>query len=269
MNRNQGYREQKTLSAVFENNKDYDMKYFLSAAAASGLMAGAAFAGNIEPAPQEPVIAPAPAPAYTSPNWTGFYAGGQLGYADASGSGTGTEANDFPVPTLLSDGAFNPATLGFSANGNGMIGGITLGYDHDFGNWVAGVGADYDWTDIKLGNGVTDMGEGPDDIRYGTKLESIWRLKARAGYKIGDGLLYATAGYAQADTKDWGNEDGYFVGAGYEHLITENISLGAEVLYHEFNNFTRSAPAGYEGYGGVSDYDLDVTTAQVRATFRF
>lgn len=216
------------------------MKYLLSAAAASALMAGTAFAGNIQPAPVEPVIAPAPMPVYASPDWSGFYAGGQLGYADVSGKGdrTGT-----------------PGRL--KANGDGFIGGITLGYDRDFGDWVAGVGADYDWTDIKLGNGSTSTAA---PLAFGTKLESIWRLKARAGYKIGDGLLYATAGYAQADTKDYGSEDGYFVGAGYDYLITEQFSLGGEVLYHEFNNFSGT---------NVPDYDMEVVTAQVRATFRF
>lgn len=211
------------------------MKYLLSAAAASALMAGTAFAGNIEPAPVEPVIMPAPMPVYASPDWSGFYAGGQLGFADVTGDGVGG-----------SDG------LPFDANGDGFIGGLTLGYDHDFGDWVAGVGADYDWTDISLGSNA--------DATQNSKLESIWRLKARAGYKIGDGLLYATAGYAQADTKDWGSEDGYFVGAGYDYLITEQISLGGELLYHEFNDFSG---------GSVTDYDAEVVTAQVRATYRF
>src|SRR5690554_7717796 len=164
-----------------QKKKGLNMKYLLSAAAASALMAGTAFAGNIEPAPAEPVIAPAPMPVYASPDWTGFYAGGQLGYADVTGKGNHN--------TLLGR---------HKANGDGLIGGITLGYDHDYGTWVAGVGADYDWTDLSLGNN--------DNPYNNIKLESIWRLKARAGYKIGDGLLYATAGYAQADTKDYGNE---------------------------------------------------------------
>lgn len=237
------------------------MKYLLSAAAASALMAGTAFAGNIQPVAVEPVIAPAPMPVYQSPDWSGFYAGGQLGYADVSGSGT---YEDNP--------ATSPQPFGFDANGDGFIGGITIGYDHDFGDWVAGVGADYDWTDISLGDGVTVPTAHPTGAgaatSYGTKLESIWRLKARAGYKIGDGLLYATAGYAQADTKDFGSEDGYFVGAGYEHLITEQFSLGGEVLYHEFNNFSRDISGGSRG-GSVTDYDMEVVTAQIRATFRF
>ena len=50
-------------------------------------------------------------------------------------------------------------------------------------------------------------------------------------------VSYGTGGYAWADTDSVGDDDGYFVGAGYEHLITDNFSLGAEALYHEFGDF--------------------------------
>ncbi|MEX1235975.1 MAG: porin family protein [Roseovarius sp.] len=197
------------------------MKYLLSAAAASALMAGTAFAGNIEPAPAEPVIAPAPAPVFSSPNWTGFYAGGQLGYANIDTDIAGVD-------------------------GDGLIGGLTTGYDYDLGNWVVGAGLDYDWTDVGLGN-VPE-----------TTVDNVFRAKLRGGYKLGNGLLYATGGYAMADTNNLGDEDGYFVGAGYEHLVTENVSIGGEVLYHEF-----------DGFNTVPDTNVEATTAQVRATFRF
>ncbi|WP_324754292.1 porin family protein [Roseovarius sp. Pro17] len=194
------------------------MKYLLSAAAASALLAGTAFAGNIEPAPMEPVIAPAPAPVFSSPNWTGFYAGGQLGYADVDTNAAGVD-------------------------GDGLIGGLVAGYDYDLGNWVIGAGLDYDWTDVSLAPAVD--------------VDSIWRAKLRGGYKLGNGLLYATAGYASADVSTIGDSDGYFVGGGYEHLVTQNISVGGEILYHEFDSFN------------VPGLDADATTAQVRATFRF
>lgn len=194
------------------------MKYLLSAAAASALMAGTAFAGNIEPAPMEPMIAPAPAPVFASPNWTGFYAGGQLGYANIDTNFAGVD-------------------------GDGLIGGLVMGYDYDLGNWVVGAGLDYDWVDVSLAPGVD--------------VDSVWRAKLRAGYKLGNGLLYGTAGYANADTNTIGNEDGYFVGAGYEHLITQNFSLGGEVLYHEFDGFN------------PGNVDVEATTVQARATFRF
>ena len=187
------------------------------ATAALALVAAPALAGSPEPAPVEPVLAPA-APVSTSPDWTGFYAGGQLGYANV----------DTNVPGV---------------DGDDVIGGIVGGYDWDLGNWVVGVGADWDFADIGLGNAAN--------------LEQVWRLKTRGGYKIGNGLAYATAGYANADTDNLGDDDGYFIGAGYEHLIAQNFSLGGEVLYHEFDNFNSTTT------------DVEATTVQLRGTFRF
>jgi opacity protein-like surface antigen len=222
------------------------MKIFATAAAASALMAGTAFAGNVEPAPMEPVIAPAAAPVFTSPNWTGFYAGGQLGYGSVDADGAFSDNDDDDDDDLFE----------FDSDGDGFIGGLTAGYDYDLGNFVVGAGVDYDFADIDVDGDDGDLIIG--DEFEGATIESIFRAKLRGGYKLGNGLLYATGGYAIADTDDLGDEDGYFVGGGYEHLITDNMSLGGEVLYHQF-----------EGFGDFGDIDADVTTAQVRATFRF
>ncbi len=187
------------------------------ATAALALATAPAFAGSPEPASVEPVLA-APAPVASTPDWTGFYAGGQIGYANVDTNVAGVD-------------------------GDGLIGGIVGGYDWDLGNWVVGVGADWDFADISLGAAAD--------------LEQVWRLKTRGGYKIGNGLAYATVGYANADTDNLGDDDGYFIGAGYEHLITQNFSLGGEVLYHEFDNFNSTTT------------DVEATTVQLRGTFRF
>ena len=195
-------------------------------ATVAAFLAAPAFAGNVtEPAPEPVVVAPVPA-APTSPDWTGFYAGGELGYANVGLSGFDDVNNFF-------DGD------------DGLIGGVILGYDYDLQNgFVVGAGLDYDFMDISLG------------ARNAT-LEELFRAKVRGGYKIGRGLAYATGGYAWADTDKIGDDDGYFVGAGYEHLITDQISLGLEGLYHEIDDFGT----------GVGDDDL--WTIQARAAFRF
>lgn len=153
-----------------------------------------------------------------SADWSGAYAGAQLGFADV----------DTSLP---------------GASGDGFIAGVVGGYDWDLGTWVVGVGADYDVTDIGLGAAAD--------------LEEVWRIKFRGGLKIGEGLAYGTAGYANADTDTLGDDDGYFIGAGYERRLAPNFSLGGEVIYHEFNNFN-SSPT-----------DVDATTVQLRGTFRF
>lgn len=156
-------------------------------------------------------------PAPASPDWTGFSAGAQLGYGDVSATG--------------------------GLSGDGAIGGLTAGYDWDLGNWVVGAGADYDFSNIDVG-GATD-------------LDNVLRLKLRGGYKLGNGLAYASAGAARAYTSALGDDNGWYAGVGYEHLVTSNISVGGEILYHEFDNFDGS---------GV---DVEATTAQARVNFRF
>lgn len=67
-----------------------------------------------------------------------------------------------------------------SSNDEDLIGGVTFGYDHEFGRWVFGGPLNYDFADIKAG--------------LGTSVEEIFRLKLRSGPKIGSGLLYGAAG---------------------------------------------------------------------------
>jgi len=150
-------------------------------------------------------------------DWTGFYGGVQagIGIADTDISGSDTD----------------------------IIGGFTLGYDHDFGQWVIGGGLDYDFADIDAG---------PNNA-----LDEIFRVKARGGYKIGRGLLYGTGGYAVANTETAGTDDGWFIGGGYEYMVSDQFSVGAEALYHEFDSFNNTGT------------DIDTTTIQVRALYRF
>lgn len=186
-------------------------------------LAAPAFAGSAAPAPMEPMIqAPAPVAMTMGRDWTGGYAGLQLGYADAE------------------------ATAGNAKiTGDDVIGGFIAGYDYDFGNFVLGAGIDADIADLNVGTPTV------------ATLERVYRLKVRGGVKLGDGLLYATGGGAGADIDGLGYDTGYFIGAGYEHMVTDTISLGGEVLYHEFDNFKNS------------NIDVEATTFQVRAAYRF
>lgn len=181
-------------------------------------IAAPAFAGSLTPVASEPAVnAPAPVAMAMGRDWTGGYAGLQLGYADVDTSIAGVQGDD-------------------------VIGGLTAGYDWDFGNFVLGAGLDADIADLDVAPGLT--------------LERVYRLKVRGGYDLGNGLLYATAGGVGADVDGLGYDTGYFVGAGYEHMVTDTISLGGEVLYHEFDNFKNTA-------------DIEATTFQVRANYRF
>lgn len=129
------------------------------------LVSGPVLAGGLQdPAPgpaAPPVPAAAPLPvAPVSGEWTGGYAGLQLGFGDVNGSG--------------------------AADGDDFLYGAHVGYRYDFGTFVLGGELDYDFTDIDL-NGAADV-------------DSVARLKVQAGYDFGRTLGYFTAGVADVDT---------------------------------------------------------------------
>jgi opacity protein-like surface antigen len=160
----------------------------------------------------------APTPVVSGNDWTGFSVGAQLGYADVDTSN--------------------------SLSGDDVLYGVRAYYDYDFGDFVLGGGLQYDATNLDIGGATT--------------LDSVTRVGARAGIDLGQNWLYGTAGYARADTSSLGNGDGWFAGVGYEVLVTDAISIGTEVLYHEFDDFDL-APG----------LEVDATTAAVSVNFRF
>lgn len=138
------------------------MKTRILAMGLAATLAGPALAGSLEPAAPDPIapVAPPPPPAPLGGDWTGGYAGLQLGYGDVDGSG--------------------------EADGDDFLYGAHLGYRYDFGTFVLGGELDYDFADIDL-NGAAEV-------------DSVARLKLQAGYDFGPALGYFTAGVADLDT---------------------------------------------------------------------
>jgi len=194
-----------------------------------------------DPEPDPVVLAP------TIPSWSGLYGGVRLGYGNVDGEKAAPcKPTPAPKPTAaavpLVGGTTPTKACRESHDGDGFVGGLTGGYDHDMGKWVVGAAIDYDWLDIDAN---------------GTDVESVWRAKVRSGFKAGRGLLYATGGYAKVDTDTAGDSGGYVVGGGYEHLINDQFSVGTELLYHKFDDFNDTT------------LNMDVTTIHVQGIFRF
>ena len=202
------------------------MKRITLAAVLAGF-AGPAFAAGLQFDEPAPVLAPAPviaAPAGT--DWTGFYLGGQIGMAEATGQ---------------SD------ALGFDDEDTSNIGGITLGYNRDFGRFVLGVEGQYSATHIETETDPID-------------LDGIARIKARAGLDVGRALIFGTAGAAHAFGELFNEDverDGLVVGAGMDVLVTDRVTIGGEYLHHQFNDF------------GETGMNLDANSAEARITLRF
>jgi len=139
------------------------MKTRILATGLVAMMGVPAFAGSLQdPVAEPPAPAiPAPAPALpVSGDWTGGYAGVQLGWGDV--------------------------TTSIGADGDDVLYGVHAGYQYDFGTFVLGGEVDYDFAEIDL-NGAAEV-------------DSVARLKLRAGYDFGRTLGWFTAGIAEVDT---------------------------------------------------------------------
>ncbi len=196
------------------------MKFIQMASAMAILVggAGAALAGGPVITAPEPAPMPAPAPMLpANGDWTGLSAGLSLGYGS------------------VTNGA---------ANGTGAIYGLRGGYDQDFGNWVFGGTASYDWSNITAGG----------------DLNNLARLGLRGGYDMGDTLIYATGGAAWADVTTSGvsaRDTGWFAGIGAEHKFNESWSVDGQLLTNQFADFNGSGS------------DLKATTVSLGLNYRF
>jgi opacity protein-like surface antigen len=220
---------------------------YRAATAILALLAPPAIAGNVEAVVVEPAPVPVTPVAPVAPafDWTGGYVGGSLGFLGAD-AGANLDDDDDDDDDDLIDLDFD---------GDGAFGGLRLGYDYAFANgFLLGGLIGYDAMSIDV-DGDDDTTDADDDT-----LNSIARAGVRAGYAFGPNLVYGTGGYAHADTDDSGSSEGYFVGAGAERFITQNLTAGLEVLYHEFDNFDDDE---------LEDIEAEATSIGLTLNYRF
>lgn len=192
------------------------------------------------------------APAYSASSfdWSGFYAGVNLGYGWSE-----YELDDGVVAVTIDDI-------------DGILGGAQVGYNHDFGGFVLGAEADFQFSDI---NRSLATGLGSFDVG----IESFGTVRARAGVAVDRFLPYLTGGIA------WGNgsatvgipgvgtfdEDetyvGYAIGAGVEYAVTDSVTVKGEYLYADFGSKDFS-----DGVTTLST-DLDAHVVRVGLNYKF
>lgn len=235
-------------------------------------------------------------------DWTGFYAGVQLGGAfggdsgifsmDRNGDGAFGDylpAFDPTQPVCAGDGC------GFAGDfESGITGGIHAGYDWQFGNIVAGALVDINAMDI--GDRQSGFSGTPAFYHIDRDLDYLVTARAKLGYAFSDRLMaYATGGLAVGDVKysfvsntpaasvvtGGGDTDvGYSVGGGVTAKVTQKVSLGVEYLYTNLGdddfNVNLSGPAAFSGPGSAgstnargSDGDFDFHTVQLKVSYHF
>jgi outer membrane immunogenic protein len=216
-------------------------KILLSTVAFVGLTAGALAADlPVHKAPPAPLAA---VPVFT---WTGLYVGvnGGVAFQDDEND---RRRNGHHGGYGNYDGHYG------DYNGHGrrgrddtsILGGGQIGYNMQFGMFVAGVEADLQAIDFQRVNPALNPGrnrnrDNDDDVDlFGT-------VRGRLGLAAFDrALIYVTGGLAWKADEDSngrfrrnnGSDDiGFTVGGGVEYAFTNNLSLKVEGLYVDFSD---------------------------------
>ncbi len=177
-------------------------------------------------------------------DWTGFYAGVNLGLAVGGEGRSGLDV----LGLGGSFETFNLASLG-------AVGGGQAGYNYQWGNWVIGAEADIQGIGtenhtncILTCNAATGTTINQDMTWFGT-------VRGRVGYATGPILNYFTAGFAYGGVKTNLTESllgapgtfssdtiktGYVLGSGIEAALGGNWTARIEYLYVDLGSTTNS-----------------------------
>jgi outer membrane immunogenic protein len=192
-------------------------------------------------------------------DWSGVYVGGMVGY----GSGK-TRAIDGVSLDRPSE------KIGYS----GAVGGLTAGYNKQFGNIVLGVEGDVSGASMSgSGDGGYGWGCGYEDI---CTFQVDWAatLRARLGYAVGPALPFVSAGLALGRVSggldgycpgdDWCGSDtksGWTAGGGLEWAFNDKWSAKAEYLFVDLGR------AHFGGGGFLADFKFH--TARLGVNYHF
>jgi outer membrane immunogenic protein len=211
-------------------NKEWMMmRKFLLGTVSAVALGGTAMAADLpsrQYAPPPPVI-----PIFT---WTGFYVGVNAGY------GWSTHNNDVFVPGI--------GTVSGNSN-SGFVGGGQVGYNYQFGAFVAGLEADIQYADLNRNGNSNVFGFNNTALGGGNNggMDYFGTVRARLGWAIDHALIYATGGFAYGGGGNNNNtvfingiavsngnnstNTGWTVGGGVEYAFTNNFTARVEGLY--------------------------------------
>jgi len=202
-----------------------------------------------------PVVKAPPVAVY---NWTGFYIGGHAGYA----WGDADSHIDFNDP-VFAESPIPPAVpADYAKHVNGFIGGGQIGWNYQTGNLVAGVEADFSYSDINgdLSLRNTLVGFGGATFTYAESQRLRWFGTARGRIGVtpaSNWLIYATGGFAYGKVNAETHltfidifgvtsaqyhgaasttRTGWTIGGGAEAAVAGNWTAKLEYLYYDLGS---------------------------------
>lgn len=198
-------------------------------------------------------VVQAPPPALY--DWTGAYVGLFMGAVSGNNFWAETGANGAATP-----GAFNGTPIG-----------LTLGYDWQSGAMVYGAALDY------TGSSITATSTSSLNFNCATgcmtNVNNSYALRGRIGYAVDDTLFYATAGFAAGSatatvtglgTLGAANLTGWTAGIGFEHALSQHLSITMEYLYSDLGRLQIPTLCGTNCYT-----DVNYGTLRLGANYRF
>jgi outer membrane immunogenic protein len=231
-------------------------------------------------------------------SWTGFYFGGNVGYASGSSAIRGTETVPTP-PFLAIDSAAVSAAASPKLNSDGFTGGAQAGYNWQAGSAVFGVEADIDAFHIRGRTTGTfafpsTLPGGPigPPTAFFTSTSSVstdWLFtgRGRLGWAADNWMLYATGGVAVTNVNvnqsigliapfvfnatTSSTRVGYTVGGGFEYAMDRNWSVKGEYLYVDFgtlNGVGVLTPA-FAGFTYTNSTHLTANIARAGLNYHF
>lgn len=230
---------------------------FFALAAVVAVAAGSASAADLTLPPfvKAPIMTPPPPPPFT---WTGFYIGGNAGYA----WGNSTASNPL-LPPLTNTGSF-PIS--------GALAGGQIGFNWQYEALVLGVESDIDWSGVKgsTSNGLcTGVVCTTSDSWLGT-------ARGRLGIAADHWLFYGTGGVAYGDIRftdlpaplavsGTATKIGWTAGGGIEYAFDRNWSIKAEYLYVSLDSAGFACTPGC----GTSSISFNENIVRGGLNFRF
>jgi len=233
------------------------MNKVIVAAAAVLLSAGMTPVSAADIAPASTVLSPARAA-----TWTGFYAGVNAGYAFGT------------ADTILS---VSSATLPFSSDYDGFVGGVQLGYNWQAGPAVFGFEVDLQYADAS-GSALLPT----TTVTAKNALEWFGTARGRLGIAFDRVMPYVTGGFAFGKNKleihdvvsgtrveDTATHRGWTFGGGVEIAVRENWSAKFEYLHVDLGEKNNYLADIIGGTGSALKPDLKFGLARAGLNYRF
>jgi outer membrane immunogenic protein len=206
------------------------------------------------------------APAHSTYNWSGAYAGLYTGYSWGDGAGA----------YFAGGSRIETANL----NADGFLIGGQAGYNWQFGSVVAGIEGD-----LAFSNGDGDGniytfpgGVGPVAITH-AETNFLGSITGRVGYAADRALFYAKGGvgFTRLEITDISNAGfhnangkesiaGWTLGAGVEYALNNNWTIKSEYQFYRFSpNVTLRDPVG----GVFRNYNDDFNIQAIKVGFNY